>query len=268
MMHDRARDPFAKGMRLLRYMMEGPAETVSVREASEALGMPPSTVHRLLTTLAQEGVLRQNADTGQYGLALELYRLAHLAAGRTPLKAVALRYARSLVSACNEATMFNLYDADRQQMMTIAHVESTHQLRYVIDTEHWKPVHVGASGLGIMAFLSSSERQSIIERTGLKPMTERSITDPQKLERELAVVRERGYVLTRDQRTLGAVGLAAPVFGPSGIVLGDICLTIPELRFDETTEPHLAALLLDCANSIMAEIGGRKLVAQLHGVSA
>jgi hypothetical protein len=39
-------------------------------------------------------------------------------------------------------------------------------------------------------------------------------------------------------------------------VLGDICLTIPEQRFDEASQDHLIELLLDCTQKIMMEIGG------------
>jgi DNA-binding IclR family transcriptional regulator len=230
--------------------------------------MPPSTVHRLLATLAQEGVLRQREGNGQYELALDFYRLAHLVAGRTPLRDIARRHARNLVAARNEAVLFNLYDPGRQMMMTIAHLESMHTLRYVIDTEQWKPIHVGATGHAIMAFLTATERREIIERTGLQAMTDRSITDSDQLELELAVVRQRGYACTRGQRTVGAVGIAAPVFAPNGAVLGDICFTIPESRFEPAAEPKLASLLLTCADAIMEEIGGKRPSEHLRGVTA
>ena len=52
------------------------------------------------------------------------------------------------------------------------------------------------------------------------------------------------------------MGVAVPVFGPDGTVLGDVGLTIPDQRFTDAEEPQLAALLRQCADAIMAEIGG------------
>lgn len=255
---NRPRDPLAKGLSLLRWLMSSTRATVGVREAAEAVGLPNSTAHRLLGVLTQEGFLRHDERTGQYALALDFYRLAHIVAGRTPLQRIALPHMQRLVASCNEAAFFSLYDANRQQMVTVASVESSHALRYVVETQQWKPVHVGASGLAIMAFLPESERRRIMERTGLAPVAEFSITEPYRLERELALVRQRGHACTRGQRIPGAVGIAVPVFGPAGTVLGDVGLTIPDQRFSDAEEPHLAALLRQCADAIMAEIGGMR----------
>jgi IclR family acetate operon transcriptional repressor len=255
---DKTRDPLAKGLRLLRFIMLKPTAAVSVREAAEALEMPASSVHRILGMLTREGFLRQHPVSGQYTLALDFYRLAHIVTGHTPLQAIALRHMRSLVAACNEAAFLSLYDPGRQQMITVASVESSHPLRYVVETHAWKPIHVGASGFAIMAFLPAAERAAIMARTGLHPVTERSITDPRQLEEILAEVRVRGYACTHGLRIPGAVGIAVPVFGPDGLVLGDVGLTVPEQRFAAGSEPVLAALLADCAASIMAETGGQR----------
>lgn len=257
-MQNRARDPLAKGLKLLRWLMANPAQSVGVRETAEALGMPSSSAHRLLGVLAQEGFLQHDQENGQYALALDVYRLSHVVAGRTPLQRIALPHMRNLVGACNEAAFFSLYDSTRREMVTVASVESTHALRYVVEIQRWKPVHVGASGLAILAWLPETERRLIIERTGLAPATEYSITEPYRLERELAQVRRIGHACTHGQRIPGAVGIAVPVFGPDGAVLGDVGLTIPAQRFSAAEEPHLAELLHICAAGIMAEIGGHR----------
>ncbi len=253
----RSRDPLAKGLRLLRFIMQQPAATVSVRDAAAALSMPPSSVHRLLAILAEERLLRQDPRSQRYSLSLDVYRLAHIVAAHTPLRAIALRHMRALVDACDEAAYFSLYDSARRQMISIASVESSHALRYVVETDRWKPVHAGASGLAIMAFLPAGERAAIIAATGLPALTPRSITDPAALEAALARVRALGHARTIGQRIPGAVGIAVPVFGPDGAVIGDVGLTIPEQRFDHASEPALAARLAACAAEIMREIGGQ-----------
>ena len=253
----RARDPLTKGLRLLRFIMQQPGGTVSVREAAEGVSMPPSSVHRLLVMLAEEKVLRQDPASQRYGLSLDVYRLAQIVAAHTPLRAIALRHMRALVDACDEAAFFSLYDPARRQMISVASVESSHALRYVVETDRWKPVHVGASGLAIMAFLPAAERAAIAAATGLPAVTSRSITDAPTLETVLARVRALGYACTIGQRIVGAVGIAVPVFGPDGTVLGDVGLTIPEQRFDPAAEAMLAGRLGACAAEIMGEIGGR-----------
>jgi IclR family acetate operon transcriptional repressor len=164
---------------------------------------------------------------------------------------------QSLVAGCNETAFLGLYDPARLEMVLAASVESLHPLRYVVRLHEWVPIHAGASGLAIMAFLPESERQAIISRTALRPFTDRTITEPQTLEKELARTRQRGYAFTRSQRIPGAVGLAAPIFGPDSRVVGDLILTIPEHRFSQKKESCLATLVLEHTKQLTLAIGGR-----------
>jgi len=72
----------------------------------------------------------------------------------------------------------------------------------------------------------------------------------------LAEVRERGYAFSREERRLGGVGIAAPVFGPGGQVVAEVGVSVPTQRFVRGDEPRLARLVKACAEQITAEIGG------------
>jgi IclR family acetate operon transcriptional repressor len=183
--------------------------------------------------------------------------LAYLTIAHVPIRQAALTHMRRLTDACNETSLLGLYESMRQEMMFGAIMESSHPLRYSVELNKWLPVYAGASGLAIMAYLSEAEIAMIIDRTRLAPITSRSITERYRLESEFQKIRERGYAITRGQRILDAVGLAAPVFGSGGEVIGDICLTIPEVRFDQNCESGIAALLMECAEQVTRAIGGQ-----------
>jgi DNA-binding IclR family transcriptional regulator len=252
-----SRNPVSKTLRALARVVEYPGGEIGVRELAAAMKVAPSSAHRLLIGLTEEGFMRQNPETGRYELGLEFLRLAYLASSKSPLRQRALSHMRALVDACNETALLGIYDPVRQEMLFGASVESMHQLRYVIELNKWSPVYTGASGLAILAFLDEAHVQNIIQRTRLSPLTQHSITESYKLVAELETIRQRGYALTRGQRIQGAVGLAAPIFGSNGEVIGDVCLTIPEQRFDAASQDHLIGLLLECTNRITIDMGGR-----------
>lgn len=252
---NRSRNPIARALMLLRTRMEDPAASLGVRDAAAMLGTSPSSAHRLLSALTKEGMLRRE-EGGRYVLGLEAVRLAHLTISKMPMREIALRYMRGLVAACNETVYLGLYDRARQEIFFGTYVESAQRLRYVVDTEHWVPVYAGASGLAVMAFLPEEEREAIVRHTRLAPLTSATISEPYRLEHTLANIRAAGYAVTHGQRIPGAVGLAAPVFGPTGDVIGDISVTIPEHRFDPGSESRLADLVIQCAGNITQEIGG------------
>jgi DNA-binding IclR family transcriptional regulator len=251
------RNPIAKALQVLRYVIEEPAKSLGVRSMASALKLSPSSAHRLLNALVREGFLDQNESDGTYDLSLETARLANLILERVPIQRVAVPLLRALVEQCNETVLLGIYERNRKEMMFVATVESKHKLRYVSELRQWMPVYAGASGLGIMAFLDASERDTIIARTGLAPITDRTITEPFRLEHELANIRQRGYACTTGQRTPGATAIAAPIFGADGAVMGDVVATLPELRFDRSSEGYFANLVMDCARSITEQTGGK-----------
>lgn len=227
-----------------------------VRELAEILGVPPSGAHRILGVLESAGLIETDEATGRYRPSLELYRIAWRAAANVPFSHAAIPVLRDLVAACNETALLGLYDPVRLEMIVAASVESSHPVRYVVRLHEWVSVHAGASGLAIMAFLSPTEREAIVRRTGLRPFTGNTITDAVRLEKELEVIRRRGYAFSRSQRLDGAVGIAAPVFGGAGAVIGDVILTIPEQRFNMRAEADFARLVMKHAELVTARIGG------------
>lgn len=257
-MADKAeRNPIAKALKTLEWLVETPASGVGVREMAEGLNISPSSAHRLLSALTAEGFVRQDPTTSHYAIGPELLRWSSLINAKLPIRSVAASHIRDLVDTCNESAVLGIYDHARQQMMFASAFESSHPLRYSLELNRWMPVHTGASGLAIMAFLSDAEINSIIQRTRLAPATPESITDRFRLEAELKRVREQGFAFSKGQRIVGAVGLAAPVFGAGGQVLGDVALTIPEQRFDPSLQDRMVSALRQCAERISVEAGGR-----------
>ena len=253
-----SRNPLARSFQILRYLLRSSDDAIGVRRLAADLKMAPSSVHRLLAGLVEEGLVKQVDEAGHYSVGLEMVRLAHMAAHRLPLHKVALPHLRELVAAANETALVGAYDPLRHDMMFVAMVESNQPLRYVNKMWEWMPVYAGASGLAIMAFLPEAEQWEIVARTHLAPITDRTITEPYKLEHQLEIIRAQRYACSIGQRTPGAVAIGAPIFGPTGDVVGDAIITLPEQRFDPKSEKHLARHVMTCADRITRQMGGVK----------
>jgi IclR family acetate operon transcriptional repressor len=193
--------------------------------------------------------VQRNPTSGQYQIGMEFYRLASKAQSSFAIRNAGIPVMQDLVAQCNETAFLGLYDVSRMEMMFVAAVNSNHPLRYIVPINEWIPVYAGASGLAIMAFLPEDERQAIIKRTRLTPLTEHTISHPAALEDEFARVRARGYAFSRGHRNVGAVAIAAPIWSPNGRVIGDLVLSMPESRFDEKMEPTLARLIIQASES-------------------
>lgn len=70
---------------------------MSVRELSRQLKMPAPTVHRLLSRLRRRGYVRQDEETGRYGLTLKMLDLSFRRLGRSELRLHAYPVVREYV---------------------------------------------------------------------------------------------------------------------------------------------------------------------------
>jgi DNA-binding IclR family transcriptional regulator len=252
------RQPLAKALRILEVLAEALPSHCGVREVATSLGLPTTSVHRVLRHLHAEGIIESDTEAGRYRLAPRFLRLAWTATARFPLRTTALPIMRELVDEVDETAFLAIYDPGRMEMTLAARVDSNHPLQYMIELNRWLPIYAGAGGLGIMAFLPPEERRTVVRRTGLKPITQHTETDPVKLERLMSRFRRQGYARTSGQRVLDAVGMSAPIWGPDERVVGDIVLTIPRQRFKASHERELATKLILCADKISAAINGRR----------
>src|SRR5690554_5224126 len=111
------RDPISKALKALAWLVQETEDDVGVRELAVALGISPSSAHRLLTALTEVGFVRQDERTARYSLGLEFLRLCHLTTARMPIRQAALPHMHTLAEQCGETVLLGLYDRERHQMM-------------------------------------------------------------------------------------------------------------------------------------------------------
>lgn len=249
------RDPVARAFDLLRAMVDSGADSSGVRELADLAGLPPSSAHRLLAVLESTGMVTREAG-GTYALGMEFHRLAWRSAALMPLKKAALPVLQDMRERSGETAVLGLYDSSRRQVLFAVTLESPNPLRYVLEQNVWLPVHAGATGQAIVAFLPPAEQERIIAETGLAPLTGRTIRDAQTFREQLQVTRERGYAFTQGERTEGAVGVAAPIFDAHERVVGSAIITLPAFRFAPEQEERFGALVREGAARITQVLGG------------
>ncbi|MGW2824328.1 IclR family transcriptional regulator [Streptomyces sp. NPDC001443] len=251
---DRQRHPLARGFEIITVMVDGGKQTYGVRELGNRLGVSASTAHRLLSDLEELGMVSRT-PAGSYRLGMEFLRLAWTTNTRFPLREAANDVLAELTERSGESSFFAIYNDQRREMMFALSVESNHPLRYTVPRGVWLPLHAGASGLAILAFLPE-EVQDEIAHAGLDALTKRTVVDPERLAERLAQIRQEGYALSHGERIDGAIAIASPVLGPGGSVIGDAGITIPESRFNAATTSESIALVKHAAARLTARFTG------------
>lgn len=246
------REPAARAIDVLLWLADHTADTWGVRQVAREMNASPSTIYRVFQVFESRDLVTKNAD-GRYSPGLELFRVSQLFSQRLSPVKIAKPHLEELAEACGETVLMAAYGARRGQMIVVDIIDAPHPLRWVVSKHRWYAIHSGATGLAMFSFLPEDERTAVYQRE-LERFTDRTIVSPGQLEAEAARIRARGYAFSRGQRSKGAVGLGAPIYDAAGDVFGDVCVTIPEGRFDPSQEPKLGQLLVATAAGISADL--------------
>ncbi|HEY7965976.1 MAG TPA: IclR family transcriptional regulator [Solirubrobacteraceae bacterium] len=254
------RNPLDKAFRILAWAADRDQPTWGVREVARELGMAPSTAYRVLSALETAEIVFFDPATAQYTLTMEFFRLASRVAAQVPIRRAALPRLGELVELTGETAYLGVYDETRMKLMYIDLVESPHPVQYTMARYEWLDLYAGAGGLGILPFLPEPEIEQVLGTTELKRLTPATITKPDALRREFEKIRQQGYVVSVGQRIVGAVGVAAPIFGPSDRVIGDLVLALPASRFSPRKAATLGRHVATAASIVSAHLGARESI--------
>ncbi len=240
-----------RAVTILRSFTEAEPE-LGVTELSRRLGLHKSTVSRMIATLQSEGLIDQNQETGKYRLGVGLVSLAGVALGRLNARAAALPHLASLVDISQETV--NVTVRDGAECVNIERAASPQPIQYIGWIGRRSPLHCTASGKLILAHMTTEERTAVLP-TPLKQYTDKTITDPYQLTRQLNQICQQKYAIVHEEYEAGFSSLAAPLYNHLGSLLATISISGPTYRLsDAIFQEHLPTLLATC-QAISAELG-------------
>jgi DNA-binding IclR family transcriptional regulator len=176
-----------------------------------------------------EGFVESAAEGRLYTVGRQFYRVAARVMASTSPADRAQPLLHELALTHDETVLFGLYLPTERAMCFAARADGHQMLKYEIELHRPLSLVWGASGKAILAFLPENIVRTILASEGPSPGSGLAPPPFTQLERELRRVREQGYSVSESQKLPDARGIAAPVFGPAG-VLGCICLTSPRSR--------------------------------------
>lgn len=194
--------------------------TLSLTEISARANLPLPTTHRFVTELTAWGGLERLQD-GRYRIGFRLWKLGTLAASYRDLRELALPYMQDLYQATHENIQLAVLDG-----RTALCIEKINNVRSVATRTRIGgrlPLH--ATGVGkILLANASPTLLAELAAKGLRRHTQHTVVEPGRLANLLAKVRADDIAFSREEMTLGAASVAAPVRSQSGEVLASVSI--------------------------------------------
>ena len=239
---------------LLRAVAAAEPDGITTTAAGRGAGVPRATAHRLLVSLADEGMV-ERSSTGSWFLGPQLYLLGVAASKRYDVTDLARGVVTQLARDTGESAFFSARQGD--QTVCLLEVEGSFPLRsHVLNEGVRFPLGVASAGLVILAHLSERESAAYLARTDLAGAWG-TPHGRKALGTRLEATREAGYAVNPGLVVEGSWGMAAAVFDTSGDPRWAISLTGVESRFREERQPRLGKLLLDAAHALSRELARR-----------
>jgi len=210
----------------------------TVKDIAQALDLPYSTAYRYVSTLQASGYLQRQDRTGVYRIGLAVIELAGVALNQLDVRVHGLAYLDHLADVTRlNANLAVLYEAD---VLHVGYAVRSRVPRMYTILGRRTPAHLTALGKAMLAYRPFWEVKRLIEEHGWRPRTPKSICSFPELERELNLIRQRGYALDDQEQNLDTRCVGAPIRNRLGSVIGAI--SVSALVSDGMTEERLSEL--------------------------
>ena len=238
---------------LLRIAGRKPEGSPLVELVKES-GLTRPTVHRLLTSLAAEGLLDHDSRTGNWVLGPEILLMGSVATARFPLEEIARPSLRRLAEETGESAFFSVRRA--AETVCLLREEGSFPVRSFVLHEGVRfPLGVASAGTAIMAFLPEAEQEQLLENWASHAGTFAQAHTPEVVRASVATTRQTGYSVNPGLVLEGSWGMGAAVFDQAGRPAWALSLTGIEPRFREDRQELLGRLLLEEAHRITNKLG-------------
>jgi IclR family transcriptional regulator, KDG regulon repressor len=196
-----------------------PAQTAA--DIVARTGLPRSSVFRALRSLVRTGFVYQNDLTKQYMLGPRVLELGMIARRQLSSEEVVASPLLDLAGKTRETVTFSVVEVPWRICVYV--LDAPSDLRQVVQVGARYPLHLGAAGKVILAYLPEDVVDSVFRAHAVARSHAKEIVA------ELETIQNRGFAETASERVPGALSAAAPVF-VAGAIYGGVAVVGPTER--------------------------------------
>jgi DNA-binding IclR family transcriptional regulator len=234
-----------KGLRILSYLAAKTGAGPS--EIARDLQLGKSTVIRMLQTMEAVGFVKQDVQTGRYGMGTRVLELAHnFLEQEDGIVPPAIDIIRELSAKCRETVGLFVREGDTR--VCIYSVQSPLPLRHLVRVGQVRSLFSGATGKIFLAYMLPDEVESLFVRENVD--VDRALS----LRRELPRIREEGVAFSSGEGQPGTAAVAVPILNGRKEPLAALFVTGPLERLTPARLKEMAEPLAVAAHTISNRI--------------
>ncbi len=239
----------ARAAAVLRALGTEP-QGLSLGEIAARVGLPRSTVQRIVAALVEEKFLVAASMRAGVKLGPALVQLAAVADAGT--EQVVRPFLQELSRLADETVDLSVLQNDA--VVFVDQVQGTQRLVAVSAIGKRFPLHCTANGKALLAILPPERREMLLSGR-LKRYTVVTVTDKAALKLALREVQATGLAYDLEEHSLGICAVGTAFLDPAGRAYS-ISIPVPSSRFG-AKRPQLAKLLKKTKGDVLEALGYR-----------
>jgi IclR family acetate operon transcriptional repressor len=241
-----------RALRILAIVAE--ADGLSLSEVAERADLAASTAYRMLTTLANHGMVEFGESEQLWSVGVEAYRIGSAFLRSRKLVDRSRVVMQRLMEATGETA--NLGVAEDDCVVFVSQVETHEAIRAFFRPGTRSPFHASGIGKAILAHVDPRRVEAIVAKTGLQAFTAKTLSDRPELAADLQQIRVRGWSVDDEERYPGMRCVAAAIFNEFAEPVGGISISGPTVRVTPDRLATLGPAVREAAAAVTRTIGG------------
>lgn len=227
---------------------------LTLSEVAERMGQSPSTVHRILHTLASRDVVESDPATQSWQIGPAAFRLGSAFMRRSGIVDRARPILRRLMEHTGETANLGILNGDA--VLFISQVETRETIRAFFPPGTRSPLHASGIGKALLAFGRDEILTRMLNQAPLQRFTDNTLVTAEQLRADVIRIRARGFALDDEERSRGMRCIAAPVFDLTREAVAGISVSGPSHRIGPAHVKTLGAVVAAAAAELTQAMGG------------
>lgn len=185
---------------------------LTMAEVARESGLDRAVVRRILGSLERLGYL--SVQDGRFALRARVLELGYSYLSSDPLPRIAAEHLRPFADRIGESCSAGVLENDTVIYIARAEVRRISGPTLAVGTAI--APYLSTIGRVLLAELDDGGLEQYLRTAALRPLTDRTITDPEVLRAELHRVREQQYCVIDQELELGVLAAAVPIRYRSG----------------------------------------------------
>lgn len=223
----------------------------SITDLSKECELPVSTMHRLLHSMMQHGLIQQEAETKLYSMGnawleygLQMYDTFDFVGLIRPEM-------EALMHECEESVYFS--KPIGLESLIVERIDCPHNPIRIYDQLGIRiPMNIGAANKVMLAHMPKNEAVKIVKKLG--PIEE----DKADFLNLLNKIHSDGVAESHGERTKGTSSVAAPIFDHSNELIGAISIGYVSFNVTEERENFLRNKVMEYGMRISTKLGRKR----------